>query len=1056
MLQALARQRATGVLTVQGQEGWKVLEIKAGSVALVSGVSGKRLRIGDILQARGKISHEVLAKALATQRTTGAPLGDILIERGFVSRRDLEEIVHFQLEEEIYDLFTWRGAECTFEPGATIGDQLEGYPDVTNLEADPQRIFVEAAHRIPVWQQIERVVYSPHMIFGLTERGAAMLETATRGGRRLLELVQQAYCVNTIVLKAMVGRFAIWKALSDLVDAQAVAAIPDAELPELASRWESEGKLEQASGAYLRLAETTTDARRIDDLRHRAEALQGQLRAAEDQALYRAEQAGETSEASSRYRMTVILLAVLAAAVMALVLAPALKITGRASGEDMDAFKRAGRKTQKLREEGNLDDAIELWDEFLAKYPEGTVADLARDARQLFLEDYEDLVQHEITRALKLVEEDKFNEALEHYSYIREKFSRTGKKVRLSDLTRTAEKKRDAYTKMLDYEDLVVKFERGRDMLKQKRYSEAKGALQTVIKAESAGPELRQQAREEMKVIEQVEAKAEKLVMAARAKEEQGQLDDAIDIYSEVCEVWFSSRWGREAARKKTVLGINRTRAERLCREGIRFSDKGDSVGAQGKLREAAGYKGYKAAEVAARKLEDIASERERVAELLKREKRLREDGKLDEAFDVMVEIADRFPVSASRLNLNLEISIETVPPNARVFLSGQELGRSPITTSIGPRQSGVLLLKKPGFKPLREKFERVRKRVMQFRLQKEIAFRRSVGQAMFSAAVIGKPEDERARPLLFVQAGPCLASFAPGTGNELWRVEPGAAPFKRARPAVLGETVFIASGDRLRGYSLTGSPRLDVSVGASAATSPAPVRLRLLANRIFVVLACEDGTAVSFDVRDRERRWTTPVNPPVSFDLAVSEKAAFVPSGGGTIVALGILDGEPLWTAPVPGEAGGDLAIDLEGKLVGVVTGLGEAYVLSAADGQVRMRVPLDRAHGGAMALTGETAFVGTDDGRLRAVDVETATVKWSVAVKGAVRDAPTLHGSNVYVGTGDGHIVCVDAQSGRVEWSFDAEAPIAGSGTVFGDTIIFGTHDGELIGIKVKGAVR
>ena len=58
ILQRLVRERATGVLRVQGAEGWKVLDIQAGSIHLVTGTEGKRLRLGEILVARGKVAHE--------------------------------------------------------------------------------------------------------------------------------------------------------------------------------------------------------------------------------------------------------------------------------------------------------------------------------------------------------------------------------------------------------------------------------------------------------------------------------------------------------------------------------------------------------------------------------------------------------------------------------------------------------------------------------------------------------------------------------------------------------------------------------------------------------------------------------------------------------------------------------------------------------------------------------------------------------------------------------------------------------------------------------------
>jgi outer membrane protein assembly factor BamB len=327
---------------------------------------------------------------------------------------------------------------------------------------------------------------------------------------------------------------------------------------------------------------------------------------------------------------------------------------------------------------------------------------------------------------------------------------------------------------------------------------------------------------------------------------------------------------------------------------------------------------------------------------------------------------------------------------------------------------------------------------------------------AVFSAAAVGTPTDTRARPILLVQAGSSLVAFSPETGRALWKVESEAEPVKRARPAVLDETIFAVDRDILYGFSLTGSQRFKIPVGGVVATSPVPIRLRLLAKRSLVVLACEDGTVASFDIMGRKRRWTGRVNPPVNFDLAVNEKAAFVPSGGDGMVALGILDGKPIWKTPVPGEAGGDVAIGPKGRLVGVVTSLGEAYALSTDGGQVKMRAFLEGARGGGMLLTEDTAFVGTDDGRLRAVEIATSTVKWNTVVEGAIRAAPTVHGDSVYVGTEKGRIFCVNARTGRVEWSFDAEAPVTASGTVCGDMVVFGTQDGEMIGIDVGSATR
>ena len=114
MLQKLVRERATGVLKVEGAEGWKILEVQAGAIHLVTGTETKRLRLGDILVARGKISRADVQRALEGQKRTGLPLGEVLAQRRLISRADIQDVVRFLIEEEIYDLFTWKGAQCSF------------------------------------------------------------------------------------------------------------------------------------------------------------------------------------------------------------------------------------------------------------------------------------------------------------------------------------------------------------------------------------------------------------------------------------------------------------------------------------------------------------------------------------------------------------------------------------------------------------------------------------------------------------------------------------------------------------------------------------------------------------------------------------------------------------------------------------------------------------------------------------------------------------------------------------------------------------------------------
>jgi len=1091
MLQRLSRERSTGVLTVRGREGWKVLELQAGSISVVSQASGKRLRLGEILLARGKISEELLAEALETNRASGVPLGEVLAQDRHVSRSDVQEIVRFQVEEEIYDLFTWRGAECTFQANTSLGEQVEDYPAAAKLSVDPQKVFVEAARRIPLWQRIEGSIPSNHAIYRLTERGESMHRTATRGGRKLLDLVNEGYCVGMIVRKAMVGRFAIWKALADLVEAQAVAVIPDAEIAELCGRWEAEGKFEQALGACLRMEETAKDPQKLAEIEARTRTLRQRIEETERRKFAEAS-AGLTLPKKSRYR-AIALLSVLVVLVLALFFAPeflsggsgrgrgrfekVMRTAGKLKGdrkkdeetlEDCLRMMKTMRDAQKLSEfkaraEGLRDEiaekaeeAILLWELFLAREPEETIKDLATSAKDIAEREYfEDLVDAEISRARELEEGETIGDAVGVYEDVMRRYSRTRiatRTVDVADLLRTAEAKQAKHIALLSREELASKFEAAQRFIREKRYTEAYRVLQGIKKSPHAGAELGLKVQKEEQAIAKAEGEALALVNAARAREAADDLDGALTLYDECRSRLGNTRSGPIAAKRHRELVIDKDRAQTLYKEALRHYAKGEFTDAHGNLKMAARIKGFKVARLARQRLDEMKTAHKRAVELLASAERLRNEGELDESFEKQVELLKRFPYTAAARSVTLEVSIETFPVGATVVKNDKDLGPAPIPAArFLPIESGVLVISKRGFATLEHRYNKVRTRVLRFYLKKKAAFRKGLGQPVRARPVGLKASDGRAKGAFFVHAGATLAAFRSDRGELLWQVRAGPAPSVRIHPSVLDKTVLVASGKALRAFSTSGELSYEIALSSPAVTSPAAVRLKLVANRAFAIVGCQDGSVVSIDLVSREVRWTARVVPPIRFDPAVGEKAVFVPSSDATIAAFDTRSGRRLWVANVAGEVACDLALDPEAQLVGALSSVGEVLVLGASNGMVRTRAALDGVRGGGIAIADRVAYVGGDDGKLRAVDTGTGATIWTLPVGGAVRATPIVRGGEVYVGTEKGNLICVDRRAGREEWRFPADSPVTAGATIVGGMLVFGTHDGEVFGLEV-----
>jgi type IV pilus assembly protein PilB len=64
----------------------------------------KSTRIGDLLAARGLVTHEQLSEALLTENTSGKRLGSVLVELGMLTERSLAEILAEQSGLELVDL----------------------------------------------------------------------------------------------------------------------------------------------------------------------------------------------------------------------------------------------------------------------------------------------------------------------------------------------------------------------------------------------------------------------------------------------------------------------------------------------------------------------------------------------------------------------------------------------------------------------------------------------------------------------------------------------------------------------------------------------------------------------------------------------------------------------------------------------------------------------------------------------------------------------------------------------------------------------------------------
>ena len=158
VFQLLDLGRKSGVLRVTSE-----LRQTAGTVSferggVVAATLGRDPQpIGARLVRMGKISADELQRALALQHSGDSRrLGDILVERGAITRRELDRQLKAQIEEAIFELLGWSEGYFRFEDGAPCEGVVEA-----PVRIPTEGLLMEAARRSDEWSRIEAKV--PHL-----------------------------------------------------------------------------------------------------------------------------------------------------------------------------------------------------------------------------------------------------------------------------------------------------------------------------------------------------------------------------------------------------------------------------------------------------------------------------------------------------------------------------------------------------------------------------------------------------------------------------------------------------------------------------------------------------------------------------------------------------------------------------------------------------------------------------------------------------------------------------------------------------------------------------
>ena len=261
LLQFLATARKSGTLKFDQGKITKQIYFKNGTI-VGSKSNDPREYLGQVLLHYGKVDEIQLKVAREIQRTTGAKLGEVLVQQGFLTEDDVLNILKTRTLDAIYDLFVWTDGDFEFY------DDEPPPEDLLLIEVEPTNVIMEGIYRIDEFARYRSLVPTDRTILELNAGWTSSLKLG-KEYRQVLFFVEKRMSVAEICYHMHASAFHVYGQLYTLISeglARVVGELPEdvpppvkevEDLPESVTEmvWSAERKLEDDPEAALEIVQ---------------------------------------------------------------------------------------------------------------------------------------------------------------------------------------------------------------------------------------------------------------------------------------------------------------------------------------------------------------------------------------------------------------------------------------------------------------------------------------------------------------------------------------------------------------------------------------------------------------------------------------------------------------------------------------------------------------------------------------------------------------------------------------------------------------------------------
>jgi len=212
-LQLLSTGKKTGILSIATGSRKKQIAFRDGNIIYANSVNSNEDLLGNLLLKRGKISKKDLERAITLHKQSGRALGSTLIDMELFAKEEVTECLRMQIEEIVYNLFSWGDGEFFFSEG----EEPENAKLLVNLST--MNIIMEGTRRIDEWLEIQKVLPPNDVLLKirLTPKRKTDEVVLSMDEFKILSIINGERTLPDIIEASPIGEFPTCRALYKMI-----------------------------------------------------------------------------------------------------------------------------------------------------------------------------------------------------------------------------------------------------------------------------------------------------------------------------------------------------------------------------------------------------------------------------------------------------------------------------------------------------------------------------------------------------------------------------------------------------------------------------------------------------------------------------------------------------------------------------------------------------------------------------------------------------------------------------------------------------------------------